>query len=99
MPRRVTLQVPDKAAHAYSALPYPTCHAYIRIHYQPNSSPPGLAHWACLQKASALGPDYAGPLPEVMEWNGGGSLWKFEVLVQNSCHGSANRNLENSERR
>jgi len=42
------LQVPDKAAHAYSAPPYSTRHAYIHIHHQPISSPPRLAHWTCL---------------------------------------------------
>jgi len=40
-----------RCAHAYSAPPHPTRHAYT---HQPNP-PPGLAHWVCIQKASALG--------------------------------------------
>ena len=33
----------------------PFSHAYTRIHHQPDSSPPGLAQWACYIKASAYG--------------------------------------------
>jgi len=32
----------------------PFSHAHTRTHHQPDSSPPGLAQWACL-KASAYG--------------------------------------------
>ena len=33
----------------------PFSHAYTRTHHQPDSSPPGLAQWACYIKASAYG--------------------------------------------
>jgi len=33
----------------------PFSHAYTRRHHQPDSSPPGLAQWACYIKASAYG--------------------------------------------
>ena len=33
----------------------PFSHAYIHTHHQPDSSPPGLAQWACYIKASAYG--------------------------------------------
>ena len=41
----------------------PFSQAYTRTHHQPDSSPSGLAQWACYIKASA-GPEQAGPLPE-----------------------------------
>jgi len=41
-------QVPDKAAHAYSALPYPSV-MHILTHIINETPPlPGLAQWACL---------------------------------------------------
>ena len=33
----------------------PFSHAHTRTHHQPDSSPPGLAQWACYMKASAYG--------------------------------------------
>jgi len=33
----------------------PFSRAHIRTHHQPDSSPPGLAQWACYKKASAYG--------------------------------------------
>jgi len=33
----------------------PFSHACTRTHHQPDSSPPGLAQWACYIKASAYG--------------------------------------------
>jgi len=33
----------------------PFSHSYTRTHHQPDSSPPGLAQWACYIKASAYG--------------------------------------------
>jgi len=35
--------------------PSPFSHAHIRTHHEPDSSPPGLAQWACHKKASAYG--------------------------------------------
>ena len=35
--------------------PSPFSHAHIHTHHQPDSSPPGLAQWACYIKASAYG--------------------------------------------
>jgi len=47
--------VHDKAAHAYSALPYPSVtHTLAHIINQ-TPALPGLAQWACYKKASAHG--------------------------------------------
>ena len=36
----------------------PFSHAYTRTHHQPDSSPPGLAQWACYIKALAYGSSF-----------------------------------------
>jgi len=42
----------------------PFSHAHTRTHHQPDSSPPGLAQWACFKKASAYGSRVGWTLPE-----------------------------------
>jgi len=33
----------------------PFSHAYTRTHHQPDSSPPGLAQWACYKRPQCMG--------------------------------------------
>jgi len=54
MPRGGALRNTLQAAHSYVTFPYlHVTHTLARTNRFP--SPPGIAHWACIQKASALG--------------------------------------------
>jgi len=53
-------QVTDKAAHAYSALPYPSVtHTLAHITHIINQTPPlpGLAQWACYTRPLRMSPE------------------------------------------
>ena len=54
-------------------------HAHTHTHHQPDSSPPGLAQWACYKKASAYG-YRVGWTPDQRNNNGGKTCHSHATL-------------------
>jgi len=63
----------------------PFSHTYTCTHYQPDSSPPGLAQWACYKKASAYG-SRVGWTPAQRNNNNNNNNNTFPIYICDDTH-------------
>jgi len=52
----------------------PFSHAHTRTHHQPDSSPPGLAQWACYKGLSVWVQSRLDPCPKIHTSGGPGGI-------------------------